>query len=203
MNVFYPAILAGILALSITIAELVTSKYARTYFLVMRSQWIYVYALIYALIAFGVMLLVDTLTENGLIKLEGLGLSNIWVRAIVVGVSVKAFLHIRLFNVTVGSSNVPIGVETLVLVFEPWLLDQLTLDHYNLKAELIGERVKKYPDLTIVRAKINGNLPSEWPKEKKVALSSDVDKAASVEEAMEAALTYLGKRTLDRLFPLP
>lgn len=102
MTVFYPAILAGILALSITIAELVTSKYARTYFLVMRSQWIYVYALIYALIAFGVMLLVDTLTENGLIKLEGLGLSNIWVRAIVVGVSVKAFLHIRLFNVTVA-----------------------------------------------------------------------------------------------------
>lgn len=68
----------------------------------MRSQWIYVYALIYALIAFGVMLLVDTLTENGLIKLERLGLSNIWVRAIVVGVSVKAFLHIRLFNVTVA-----------------------------------------------------------------------------------------------------
>lgn len=88
-------------------------------------------------------------------------------------------------------------------MFEPWILDQLTLDHYNLKAELISERVKKYPDLTIVRARINSNLPSEWPKEKKVALSSDVDKAASVEEAMEAALTYLGKRTLDRLFPLP
>ena len=198
---FWPSILSAILAFGISVSELLTGTYARTYFLVLRSTWLYVYAVIYGLLGFFGMFLLDFLTASKLVTLQGVGLSSAWVQALIVGISIKAFLHIRLFNVNTGTSNVPIGVETVVQIFEPWLLRQIQLDHFNALRALIGPRAAKYTDLHSVKTTILANVPSEFSAIERAALKSDVDNAADVTQAMQALLYYLGKRTFERVFP--
>ena len=108
-----PAILSFLIASGIAAQELITSKYPRSYFLLRQSKALYGYVLIYGLLALGVVLLLDGLVAAGIVKLEGIGLSNPWIQAIAVGLSIKPFLHIRLFNVSLGSQSFPVGVETV------------------------------------------------------------------------------------------
>ena len=131
MNVFASAILAFVIAAFISVLELITAKYPRTYFLLKKNRKLYLYALTYGAVAFGIMLGLGALVTAGTVKLEGLGLSSPWVQAIAVGLTTKAFLHINLFNVTVGSQPMPVGLETLVQLFEPALLRTILLDEFN------------------------------------------------------------------------
>lgn len=198
---FWPSVLSAALTFGISLSELLTGNYARTYFLAARSRWLYAYAAIYGLLGFFGMFLLDVLIANHLVTLEGIGLSSAWVQAIIVGLSMKAFLHIRLFNVNTGATNMPIGIETLVQIFEPWLLRQIQLDHFNALRALIDPRAKKYIDLVKVKQTILTNVPNEFSAIEKAALKSDIDNASDVTQAMQVLLFYLGKKTFDRVFP--
>ena len=116
-----PPLLASTVATLLACIELITSRYPRTFFLLRKSWALYAYALIYGAIGFGVTLGLASLIRTGTIKLEGLGLSGPWVQSLAVGLTIKAFLHIRLFSVGVGSQSFPVGVETIVKLFEHWL----------------------------------------------------------------------------------
>jgi len=135
-----PPILAFAIATFLAFLELVTSKYPRTAFLLRKSSALYGYVLVYGLIAFGVTLGIGSLIKAEIIKLSGIGLSNPWAQAVAVGVSFKALLHIRLFSVSVGSETFPIGVETLVQLFEPYLLRTIDLDCFNAMEAYIAPR---------------------------------------------------------------
>jgi hypothetical protein len=52
----------------------------------------------------------DALREGGQPKLVGLAVGNPWGQAIILGLAVKALLHIRIATV----SGFPIGTETVV-----------------------------------------------------------------------------------------
>ena len=72
-----PAVVASLVALAVTLSELLTTLYPRTAFLLLRrSRALYAYAAAYGLIALVVTLLVDQLTASGTIQLEGFGLSS-------------------------------------------------------------------------------------------------------------------------------
>src|SRR3984957_20127325 len=159
MNQLGPALLSFALATSLAALELITSKYPRTFSLLRRSWAFYTYAVIYGVIAFCVMLGLGALVKSGTLKLEGLGLSSSWVQAIVVGVTFKAFLHIRLFSVSIGAESFPVGVETLVQLFEPWLLRTIELDHFNALRNYIAPRALNYPDLDMFKKQNAQNLP--------------------------------------------
>ncbi len=192
------ALFAGILAFFITLIELVTSEYPRTcYFLFKKSWKLYFYSIIYSAIAFAIMF---WLLESGIIKLEGVGTSNIWVQAILVGISTKAFLHIRLFSATVGSESFPIGTETILQVFEPWLLTEIKLEEFNAVKEFIGNAETKYSSLEAVKTKIMENIPSISDKDK-VIFKLDLDTKTTVSEAMELYLRKFGKKSFSRIFP--
>ena len=151
MPYLFAALFAGVLASVITLIELVTSKYPRTCHFLFKKSWkLYTYSIIYGGIAFFFMLLLD----SGLIKLEGLGISNIWIQAILVGISTKAFLHIRLFSATIGSQSFPIGMETILLVFEPWLLEEIKLEEFNAVKEFVSNAETKYSSLEVVKTKL-------------------------------------------------
>ena len=203
MNQLGPASLSFALATSLAALELITSKYPRTFSLLRRSWAFYTYAVIYGVIAFCVMLGLGALVKSGTIKLEGLGLSSAWVQAIVVGVTFKAFLHIRLFSVSIGAESFPVGVETLVQLFEPWLLRTVELDHFNALRNYIAPRALRYPDLDLVKKQIAQNLPPSMSTEgaEGKAFLADVQQASSVTQAMRLYMTSVGRRLFDSVFP--
>lgn len=203
MNQLGPALLSFALATSLAALELITSKYPRTFSLLRRSWAFYTYAIIYGIIAFCVMLAIGALVKSGTVKLEGLGLSSVWVQAVVVGVTFKAFLHIRLFSVSIGAESFPVGVETLVQLFEPWLQRTIELDHFNALRNYIAPRALKYTDLDLVKKQIAQNLPPSMSMEgaEGKAFLADVQQASSVTEAMRLYMTSVGRRLFDSVFP--
>src|SRR5271167_1257446 len=119
-----PAVLAFAISGFFTVLELVTSKYPYTFFLLRKSALLYFYGAIYGLLAAGAYLLLPVISDQ--VKLTGIAVGNPWVRAVAVGFTIKAFLHVRLFDVNMGPGrSFPLGVESLVQVFEPWLLRKI------------------------------------------------------------------------------
>jgi len=195
-----PSILAFFVAAFLSLLELVTSKYPQTSFLLWRSRAFYAYGFIYGLLALGATLGLGALSATGAIKLQGLGMSSPWVQAVAIGISFKALLHIRLFSVTTGSEAFPIGVETLVQLFEPSLTRKILLDHFNALQGFIGPRADKYRDLVNVKKNIADNIP-ELPAQEGTAFLMDIQQAASVRQAMELYLKLVGRPGFDRVFP--
>ena len=199
---FGPAVLAFVLAVAVSLSELLTTQYPRTSFLILKkSRALHTYALAYGVIALLVTLLLETLTASGAIQLEGFGLSSPWIRAIAVGITVKAFLHLRLFNVSVGSQSVPVGLETLVQFFEPALLRTILLDEFTAVRAYVAARAHGYPSLDAVKARAKEEIPPTLPNQERAAFSNDIDRATSVVQVMEHLLRFLGRKNLDRVFP--
>lgn len=202
MNIFGPAILAFVIAAAISVSELITAKYPRTFFLLRKNHKLYLYALTYGAVAFGIMLGLRALVTAETVKLEGLGLSLPWVQAIAVGLTTKAFLHINLFNVTVGSQPMPVGLETLVQLFEPALLRTILLDEFNAVRNYAQPHADKHSNLPDDKGKIKRNIPSTLPAQERAAFESDLDKTDTVIDAMELFLRFVGRATFNRVFPL-
>jgi len=202
MDTLGPAVVAFVISTAISWLELITAKYPRTYFLLLRNRALWLYGLIYGAIAFGILLGLDALINAEAIRLEGLGFSSPWVRAIAVGVTIKALLHINLFNVRVGSQPVPIGIETIVQLFEPELLRTILLDEFNAVRQYIQPFATQYPDLNVVKERIKINIPPTLPLQERAAFENEVDKANTVIDAMERFLRFLGRGTFERVFPL-
>ena len=194
-----PPALAFVIATFLALLELVTSKYPQTFFLLRKSPAIYGYALIYGVMAFGVTLGIGALIKAGSIKLQGIGLANVWVQVAAIGISFKALLHIRLFSVGLGSESFPVGIETLVQLFEPWLLRMVELKEFYAVRSHIAPRAQKYQDLNEVKRKIRENIPTSWER---TGLLADVQRANTVTKALHLYLTYLGRKALDQVFPL-
>lgn len=176
MAYFFQLFLAFIIASLISMLELITSKYPRTFFLLKKSWALYTYALIYGVISFVVMLVLNSLIIAGIVKLEGVGISNLWTQSIAVGLATKAFLHIRFFNVSSGSQSFPVGTETIVQLFEPWLLRTIELDNFNAVRNFINSRANKYNDLNDVKTKSRNNLPRTFSEQDRTAFQADIDK---------------------------
>lgn len=200
---FLPPFISFIIGTLVAGIELITSKYPRTFFLLNKSWALYAYTIIYGILSFGVMLAISSLVGAKIIKLEGLGISNMWVQAVVVGVATKAFLHIRVFNVSIGSQSFPVGIETFVYMFEPWLLRTIELDEFNAIRKFIDIAQSRYSALNDVIQKIKNNIPQKLSKVEKSAFPSDLSEKTTVSEAMELYLQYFGKKSFERIFPLP
>ncbi|MDZ7264219.1 MAG: hypothetical protein ONB16_06510 [candidate division KSB1 bacterium] len=201
MNIL-PAIISFVVGAAVSLLELITSKYPRTFFLLKKSTALYAYTLIYGILSFLVMLIVKSLIHAKIISLEGIGISNEWIQALVVGVTTKAILHIRLFNITFGRQSFPIGIETFVYLFEPWLLRTIDLDEFNGIRSYIAVYQKKYSDLTDIKNRIKDNIPQTLTGVERKAFITDLTEKDSAMEAMELYLQTFGKRSFERVFPL-
>lgn len=200
MNEAEPCILAFVIASVLVSLELVTSKYPRTVYLLRRCWALYAYAFIYGVIAAGVTFFWTTLSAAGKVQAQGLDFSNPWVRAGAVGIAVKAFLHIRFFTVGAGADAFPVGVETIVQLFEPWLLDTIDLDHFQALVRYIAPRAATYNNPENVRTAIQQNTPKSQSTSGRAFLS-DVQQASSVAEAMRFYLVFVGTKLFDATFP--
>jgi hypothetical protein len=125
--------------------------------------------------------------------------------AIMLGLSAKALLHIRFFSVpTTGTQQTfPVGTETFVQLFEPWLLRTIAIDEFNAVSAYLLGKAQSHSDLNMVKATIKANLPgpNAFPDPERTALILDVDQAGSVGSALEIYLRAFGVSTLNRVFP--
>jgi len=201
MNIL-PPLLSFIIGALVAHIELITSKYPRTFFLLKKSLALYAYTSIYGILSLIGMLVLESLIRTQVISLEGLGISSRWIQAVVVGVSTKALLHIRLFKVSFRNLSFPVGVETFVFLFEPWLLRTIDLDEFNAVRDFIALAENRYTDLNDVKTKIEDNIPPTLSNLEKAAFLTDLKEKDTVPEAMELYLQSFGKRSFERVFPL-
>jgi hypothetical protein len=194
LGFFVAAFLSGL--------ELLTASYPRTYFLVFRSGALWGYAIVYGVIAALLTFGADYLIASGKLKLEGMILGANWFRAVAIGISVKSLLHINLFNITTGSQSVPIGIETLTKLFEPQLLRAIVFDEFNAVRRYLEPYCQRYTTLQNVKSTIGENVPPTLPIQESQAFETELAKAATVMEAMERGLRFLGRKTFKRIFPL-
>jgi hypothetical protein len=194
------SLLAFVLGSVVPPLELISGEYPETSFLLVkdRNRPLIYYGLAYGIIA----LIFNVLTIVGVVKLDRIGLYDIWGKAIVIGLTTKAFLHVNIYNVPRGSATSPIGLEYFVQFFEKPLLRKISLAEFNLLRQYLQPHVNKYSDLDDVKRKMKNHIPRSLPSNEIIALEVDIGKEESVVDAMETYIRYLGRETLERVFPL-
>jgi hypothetical protein len=123
--------------------------------------------------------------------------------AVLIGLSAKALLHIQFASIPWAGSKqpFPLGTETLVQAFEPWLLRTIDLDAYKVVQEYLGKKVRAYPELDEVKKRVREHIPDSLPETEKTALEVDVGKAATVSKVLEFYLAAVGVSIVDQFFP--
>lgn len=160
-----PVLLAGGLAFVFTLLETCTSRYPTTCkFLLKNSYFIYIYSSLYGALALVFMLLLSWLTSEKYVVFTN-SLSNPWLHAALVGLATKAILHINVYTANLGTVSVPVGLETFLYLFEPFLIRKIDLENYNLTCKYIDERIPA-GDVAQIKKTILKNVPSipeyEW-----------------------------------------
>jgi hypothetical protein len=204
MPYFYyaPLVLAGIIGFAITLVELLTLTYPRTCNLLLKESWKpYIYSLMYGAISFIFMLYVAFISNAEIIKFGEVEVSNIWIYSVIVGLTTKALLHVRICSVPFGSASIPLGTEMIVLLFEPWLLKEIELDEFNATRKHVDKSKNNSTDLDDVKQKITNNLPTGISKIDKTAFLLDLDEQQTVSESMELYLRNFGIKNFGRVFP--
>ncbi|MEM9275166.1 MAG: hypothetical protein AAGA80_19715 [Cyanobacteria bacterium P01_F01_bin.143] len=164
---------------------------------------LHIYGMIYGVFAFIIVLFLDSLITSGSIKIEGLGLSNIWWKAILIGISTKGFMKIKLWTANIGSSSFPIGIDSIVQLFEPWLLETIKLSHFNEVRSFLQDTINRHSNLSIddIKNKMERNIPSTLKDKDKKVFKLDLIEAQEPIDAMELYLGTFGRESLERVFP--
>jgi hypothetical protein len=171
-------LLSATIAVVVTALELITTKYPRTSVFVFHSGWFYVYILIYGAIAAVAYLLLPLVGAP--VNMTGSGFANPWIQAAIAGFSVKALLHIRIFNVSTGpEKDFPVGLETIVLLFEPWLLRSVELDVFGELMGFVTPRAARCATVDAARQQAVSNIPNMFSPAEKAALTADIARAAT------------------------
>jgi hypothetical protein len=192
--------LAGVIAATVTGLELITTEYPRTSRFVLPSPWFWGYVVIYGALAVVALTILPLITNQ--VTVDGVGLSNPWLKAAFVGFSVKAFLHVRLFTVSRGPGDqFPVGLETFVQLFEPWFLSNLQLDHYFREMEFVTPRAQRCADLATAQTRAKANIPPAFKSALRTALRADVDQETTREGVVIVYLTYCGMKLTSNAFP--
>ena len=194
-------VLTFAVAALVTAVELLTSKYPRTIRFVLKSVWFYVYVLIYGVLGAAALALLPLVGDQ--VTMEGVGLSNPWFKSALIGFSVKAVLHIRVFSISPGpGQSFPVGLESFVLLFEPWMLRSLELDHFSEQKAFLAPRAARLASVAAARTQAKDNPPPGLSPPEKAVFEADIDQAPNAEQVIAAYLKYAGIRLTKTTFPL-
>lgn len=197
------ATLAFLVTYFFTILELITSKYPKTYTFILTKCQLHIYGTIYGIFSFIIFILLDELIQSQNLKIAGLSLSNIWVKAFLIGVSAKGLMKIRLWTINLDSTSFPVGMDSIVQLFEPWLLQEIELKEYNAVKRYLRNYTERWNDLDEVKNKVNNNIPLRSLSDvEKKTFKIDVDEAKSIPDVMELYLRKFGQETFERVFHL-
>jgi len=192
--------LTFVVATVVTAIELMTSTYPRTAGFVVKSRWFYGYILIYGVLGAAALALLPPVGSE--VTMTGVGVDNPWVKAALVGFSVKAFLHIRVFTVsTAPNQSFPVGLETFVQLFEPWMLTSLDLDHFMEQQAFIRPRATRQVDLKTAQNAALNSFPTGYSAMVATGFKADVSACTTPTEVISTYLKYCGTRLTAATFP--
>jgi hypothetical protein len=195
-----PIALAAVIGAAVTGLELITTEYPRTSTFALRSPWFYGFVVIYSIIAGGAYAILPLVGDQ--FSVAGLGIANPWVQAAIIGFSIKAVLHIRIFTVSRGPGDqLPVGLETLVQLFEPWLLSGLDLDHYFRELKFVRPRAALLPDVPTAKATAISNIPARFKPAVRAALQADINRETTREGVIIVYMGYCGINLTKSTFP--
>jgi len=203
LTVILAALLALLISSVMSAIQLVTSQYPNTWFLFTprKSKAFYAYCiLLWGGVGFVTSLLLNTLIANDVVTIKGLNLQSPWVRAVIVGLSAKAFAQLSFYDLTVGTRTVPLGPGLIVQPVQPWLLKQIGQDEGSDLRNFVTDRAAKYPDLQNVRWRIK-HAPHDLTGSDRIAFELQIDAALTVEEAMEIHVRVQGRKSFYTAFP--
>jgi len=121
---------------------------------------------------------------------------------VVVGLTIKALLHIRLFNVSTGpGSSFPVGVEMIVQLFEPWMLRRLVLDHWNKLQTFVKPRAAALATPAAAQAQALANIPGGTKSADRAAFTADIGIASTQSEVIIVYVKYFGIAAAKLVFP--
>jgi len=140
--------LAFVVAAFFSLLELVTSQFPQTFSFLRRSGSFYAYGVAYGTLALLATIGINKLSAANAIKLKELGYRILGSELLLSAISLKALLHIRLFNVTAWAETFPVGVETLLQLLA---LRRINIQHWNATQAFIATRASQYTDLESVR----------------------------------------------------
>ncbi len=168
-----PPAVAFVLAGGFATIELLTTRYRHTYFLLLppfRCWALYIYAFMYATVGLALALVLTYLIQARVLRVEGLGLDQSWLRALYVGVATKGFLQFSV--VSIGEER--IGPATIMKAFEPAILHAITIDEDNLVKNYLDPYAQRYPVVADVRKRILDDVPANMPKQERQAFEMDI-----------------------------
>jgi hypothetical protein len=196
----WPAVVAFSIGGVFTWLEFCTSKYSTTFFLIAWKRPLLIYCAIYGAIAVGGFLLSDFLIKSGKLKIEGLGTESPYILAAVLGFTSKAVIQLNIYTVTTGSTPFPIGFQTIVQLFEPYLVRSIILEEFNEVRWFVSRYASKFSDLSTVKTMIKQNIPASLSQQERAAFENEVNKDEQAHEAMERFLRFGGRKTFLRIF---
>jgi len=124
---------------------------------------------------------------------------HLWVRACGVGFFTKSFLHLRLFTIPGHPEPTPIGLETITLLFVPYLLREIDLAHDRLEVQFVTQIIGS-KDLVEVKKLISGYLPESMARRDRQGFMASIKKADTSLRAARLYLRLVGRGHFEMIF---
>jgi hypothetical protein len=182
----------------VVIVELLSSEYPRTYFALTKSKSLALYAAFYGLLAVIALFLFATVVDIRLAN--GVALMSPWVTAAICGASIKSVLQLNIATIRIGSERIPIGLKTLVQLFEPPLLRSIAFQEFLGVRALVSKFVTADRVIGEVKRAATDGIPPSLPKAEREGFSADVELSTSVERVMTLYLRFAGREAFTRVF---
>jgi hypothetical protein len=194
-------LIAGIVAFLVQLGELYFTKYPNTIELfIKKTSKIYAYSFMYGIAGVVLMLIMLFFVDVQVLATDT-PFSNIYIQAVLVGLTVKGLLEINFFSFRVGSQSVPAGLKTLTQIFDPYFSKQLDLEEYNYSKEYVDQRAAKYQELDKIQKSIKDNAHAGLNDQDFQVFLIDLSRNETPSEALRFYLERFGKKNFDRVFP--
>lgn len=186
-------------ACAVVLADLLSSEYPRTYFTLVRSRSLALYAALYGLLGALALALLDGFV--GIRLGTGAELTSPWAKAVVCGAAIKSTLQLNFATLRIGAERIPVGLKTLAQLFEPTLLRNIAFDEFLGVREFVSSFVRPQVTVEETRAAAIGAVPPTLSEAERTAFVADVEAAPTAERVMTLYLRFGGRDAFVRVWP--
>ncbi len=127
-----------------------------------------------------------------------------WVYVIFCGISIKSLLNISFYNVRMDGKSFPIGLATLVRIFEPQLKKSIETDHYIAFDTFLTHAEAKTVHLSLmdIHNVIRNQILTRFEASEVSAFLLDLASRRTVRESYIFYLRAYGKKMFCHTFPM-
>ncbi|MEO0804413.1 MAG: hypothetical protein AAFY57_19395 [Cyanobacteria bacterium J06642_2] len=198
----FSTVLAFVFAYLVTLFELITVEYPRTYSLVVKRWPIHAYAGWYGVLGAILFVIFDRLSAANLVSVSGMQLAPLWVRAIVIGIISKGIMGIKFVTFAQKNGSFPFGLETIANIFAPFLAAEIAdLEFNDLRSLVDAKLSQKQLSLEDIREILKSNIPPKAEETAKKSFKVELQEETHPNELCVSYISLFGVRSFNRIFP--